>query len=162
MWGAFSFANLEFESATEKLGGKTVLTDVANIYGPTSTQVTESPLMSRRRTFRASRSTARAGNSICYDRKRWHSPICFRTSRAGSTGFNGLFGAKYVAPAVGLPGGLQDLSGNVLTNADSGLVPDLPGSIRWLPRRSARSPMQEGGVPVTFAYIADAHDNHEV
>jgi hypothetical protein len=32
--GAYSFANLEFESATAKLSGKTVLADVLNLYGP--------------------------------------------------------------------------------------------------------------------------------
>ena len=40
--GAYSFANLEFESATAKLNGKTVLADVLNTYGATSSQVMES------------------------------------------------------------------------------------------------------------------------
>jgi len=69
-----------------------------------------------------------------------------------------LFGAKFVANALGAP--LQDLDGNVDVNADSGLV----GFTGFDPTASqtlgALAAMQEAGIPVTFAYIADAHDDH--
>jgi hypothetical protein len=78
------------------------------------------------------------------------------------TGYNGLFGAKYVDPLVfpssgGVP---QDLNGNTIQDA-SGHVgfPGFDGmeatvSLSWVAH------MQEAGIPVTYAYISDAHDGH--
>jgi len=156
--GGFSFANLEFESATEKLGGKTVLADVANIYGPTSTQVME-PFNNQVADFQGVAVHCAAGNSVC-STANGGIPDLLPDEPGGYTGFNGLFGAKYVAPAVGLPGGLTDLSGNVLTNADSGLVGFTGFDPLATQALGAIAEMQEGGIPVTFAYIADAHDDH--
>jgi hypothetical protein len=69
-----------------------------------------------------------------------------------------LFGAKYVALALGGP--IKDLDGNIIVNADSGL----PGFTGFDPTASQSLgyilAMQKAGIPVTFAYIADAHDNH--
>ena len=78
----------------------------------------------------------------------------------GYNGFNGLFGAKYVDPQV-FPGGVpRDLNGNVIQDA-SGHVgfPGFDGmeatvSLSWVAH------MQEAGIPVTYAYISDAHDGH--
>ena len=76
----------------------------------------------------------------------------------GYNNFNALIGAKYVALALGSP--LKDLDGNVDVNADSGLV----GFVGFDPTASqtlgAIAQMQEAGIPVTFAYISDAHDDH--
>lgn len=76
----------------------------------------------------------------------------------GYNGFKALFGAKYLAVALGGP--IKDLDGNVITNADSGLVgftgfdPLATQSLGYV------AAMQEAGIPVTYAYIADAHDDH--
>ena len=76
----------------------------------------------------------------------------------GYTGYSALFGAKYVANALGGP--VKDLDGNVIVNADSGLVgftgfdPTASQSLGYV------ATMQEAGIPVTYAYIADAHDDH--
>src|SRR5215469_6759449 len=156
--GAYSTANIEFESATSKLAGKTVLTDVLNSYGSTSPQVMES--------FDQQVADFQGVAVHCAQ----NSPICTTTNNGipdllpdepgGYSGFNGLFGAKYVAPAVGFPGGLTDLDGNVIVNADSGLV----GFSGFDPSASQSlgviAEMQEAGIPVTFVYIADAHDDH--
>src|SRR5213078_860580 len=76
------------------------------------------------------------------------------------TGFNGLFGAKYVDPVIKPSGPMTDLDGNVIQDA-SGHVgfPGFDGmeatvSLSWVAQ------MQEAGVPVTYAYISDAHDGH--
>jgi hypothetical protein len=78
----------------------------------------------------------------------------------GYTGFNGLFGAKYVDPVIKPSGPMTDLNGNVIQDA-SGHVgfPGFDGmeatvSLSWVAQ------MQEAGVPVTYAYISDAHDGH--
>jgi hypothetical protein len=79
----------------------------------------------------------------------------------GYTGFNALFGAKYVAPQLG-SNPMTDLDGNVIQDA-TGHV-GFPGFDGMFPRNSLSyvAAMQEAGIPVTYAYISDAHDNHGV
>jgi len=76
----------------------------------------------------------------------------------GYAGYFGLFGHKSVAGAIG---SLADLNGNPIVNPLSN-TPGFPGfdgmsasvSLGYL------AAMQEHGVPVTYAYISDAHDAH--
>jgi hypothetical protein len=78
----------------------------------------------------------------------------------GYTGFNGLFGHKYVAPLISPNGPLTDLSGNVIQDAGGHVgFPGFDGMAASVSLAYVAA-MQEHGVPVTFAYISDAHDNH--
>jgi hypothetical protein len=79
----------------------------------------------------------------------------------GYSGFNGLFGAKYVAPQIGA-GPIRDLDGAVIKDATNHV--GFPGFDGMFPRNSLAyvAAMQEAGIPVTYAYISDAHDNHGV
>ncbi len=76
------------------------------------------------------------------------------------TGFNGLFGAKYVNPVIKPSGPMTDLGGNTIQDATGHVgFPGFDGmeatvSLSWVAQ------MQEAGVPVTYAYISDAHDGH--
>ena len=80
----------------------------------------------------------------------------------GYAGFRGLFGARAVNPAIthGQPV-VNDTTGHPITDAFG--QPGFPGfdgmsaavSLGYIAQ------MQEAGVPVTFAYISDAHDNHQ-
>src|SRR5437763_7936232 len=78
----------------------------------------------------------------------------------GYNGYNGLFGAKNVDPvikpgaAMTDPGGnvIQDASGHVGCPGFDGL--EAPASLSWVAQ------MQEAGIPVTYAYVSDAHDDH--
>jgi hypothetical protein len=78
----------------------------------------------------------------------------------GYAGFNGLFGAKYVDPVINPSGPMTDLNGNVIQDATGHIgFPGFDGmeatvSLSWVAQ------MQEAGVPVTYAYISDAHDGH--
>jgi hypothetical protein len=77
----------------------------------------------------------------------------------GYTGYNGLFGAKYVDPAIGFSPP-TDLDGGPIKDANNHVgFPGFDGmeatvSLSWVAH------MQEAGVPVTYAYISDAHDGH--
>lgn len=79
----------------------------------------------------------------------------------GYMGFNGLFGHKYVAPQISPNGPLTDLNGNVIKDSETGQI-GFPGFDGMSPAVSLAyvAAMQEHNVPVTYAYIADAHDAH--
>ena len=79
----------------------------------------------------------------------------------GYSGFHGLFGAKAVNPAI--TGGqpvVKDTEGKPITDPFG--QPGFPGFDGMLAKVSLGyvAQMQEAGVPVTYAYISDAHDNH--
>jgi hypothetical protein len=80
----------------------------------------------------------------------------------GYHGYQALFGHKYVAPQITSSLPLEDLFGNVIQDA-SGHV-GFPGFDGMSPAVSLSyvAQMQEHGVPVTFGYLSDAHDDHGV
>jgi hypothetical protein len=87
------------------------------------------------------------------------------TIYAGSdNGFTGLFGAKYVNPAIGGHG----TNNQCVSATDGSDITDqfgqcgFPGFDGALAKNTLGEveAMQLHGVPVTFAYISDAHDNH--
>jgi hypothetical protein len=78
----------------------------------------------------------------------------------GYSGFNGLFGAAYVNPIIKPVGPMTDLDGNVIQDATNHIgFPGFDGmeatvSLAWVAQ------MQEAGIPITYAYVSDAHDGH--
>jgi hypothetical protein len=80
----------------------------------------------------------------------------------GYFGFSGLFGAKYVNPLIKPSGPMTDLNGKVIQDATGHIgFPGFDGmeatvSLSWVAQ------MQEAGIPVTYAYISDAHDGHGI
>jgi hypothetical protein len=78
----------------------------------------------------------------------------------GYQGFKALFGAKYTDPVISPNGPVTDLNGNVI--ADSTGNPGFPGfdSMTASTTLGYVAQMQEHGIPITYAYISDAHDNH--
>jgi hypothetical protein len=83
----------------------------------------------------------------------------------GYSGFNALYGTKYVNPQIGGTGPgnvtLDDLNGQPITNPVSN-TPGFPG-FDGMPAAVSLAyvaDMQEHGIPVTYAYISDAHDAH--
>ena len=99
-----------------------------------------------------------------------NSPICAASQNArgdslpdepnGYNNFSGLFGAKYVNPVIQPNGPMKDLDGNVIQDANSHVgFPGFDGmeatvSLAWIAQ------MQEAGIPITYAYVSDAHDGH--
>jgi hypothetical protein len=78
----------------------------------------------------------------------------------GYTGYQGLFGHKYVVPQIHPGGPLTDLAGNVITDT-SGRVgfPGFDGMTASV-SLSYVAAMQEHGVPVTYVYVSDGHQQH--
>jgi hypothetical protein len=97
----------------------------------------------------------------------------------GYTGFQGLFGHRYVAPQLGAgtpnlthngyqvtntAGNLVDLNGNQINGAFLTNHPGFPGfgPINAAQTLAYMADMQESGVPVTYGYIADIHGNESI
>ena len=100
------------------------------------------------------------GETLCSDANHGR-PDLLPQEPGGYSGFNGLFGNKYVAPQIST-GPMKDLFGNVIQ--DSAGHVGFPGFDGVFPRvtLSYIAAMQEHGVPITFGYLSDAHDNHGV
>lgn len=71
----------------------------------------------------------------------------------GYAGYQALFGLKYVAPALG---GLTDYNGNAITGFNQINFDPTPAQ-----SLAVIETMLKKGIPVVYAYIADAHDNQE-
>ena len=94
------------------------------------------------------------------------------TEPAGYSGYEALFGAKYIAPAIGggadvfhngyrvtdANGDLVDLDGNTLQEPFTH-APGFPGfSPTATQTLAVLADMQEAGIPVTYGYISDLHE----
>src|SRR5262249_27438845 len=80
----------------------------------------------------------------------------------GYSGYQALFGAKYVNPAI--TGGqpcVNDINGNEIKDTFTHTC-GFPGFATMTAATTLGyvAQMQEAGIPVTFAYISDVHDNH--
>jgi hypothetical protein len=100
-------------------------------------------------------------------------PDLLPTEPGGYHGYQGLFGARYVAPVLGAGtpnlthagypvtdanGVLTDLSGAPIINSFSH-TPGFPGFSPTASQTLAYlADMQENGVPVTYGYISDIHE----
>jgi hypothetical protein len=105
---------------------------------------------------------AQGSDSICAGNANAR-PDLLPDEPGGYNGFQGLFGAKYVNPAI--TGGSQvmtKLNGEPIT--DQFGQPGFPGfdGLFATTTLSYVAQMQEAGIPVTFGYISDAHDQHGV
>ena len=79
---------------------------------------------------------------------------------SGYSNYMGLFGNKYVAPQISPSGPLTDLNGNVIQDPVGNVgFPGFDGMEATV-SLSYVANMQEHGIPVTYAYISDAHDAH--
>ena len=111
------------------------------------------------------------GAAICTNSSR---PVTdsLPTEPGGYNGYQALFGAKYIAPAIGggpnvthngyqvtdANGNLVDLNGNTLQEPFSH-TPGFPGFNPTASQSLAvLADMQEAGIPVTYGYISDTHD----
>jgi hypothetical protein len=103
-----------------------------------------------------------AGGGICNDSAH-AAPDSLPDEPGGYSGFQGLFGAKYVNPAInGGAAAVDDTNGDPITDPFG--QPGFPG-FDGMPAKVTLgyvAQMQEAGIPVTYGYISDAHDNHQL
>ncbi len=98
------------------------------------------------------------GSALCA--KGHTNPDALPDEPGGYRGYQGLFGAKYVDPVISTTGTVTSTDGTPVT--DSHGRPGFPGFDAMSAANSLGyvAAMQESGVPVTYAYISDAHDRH--
>ena len=80
----------------------------------------------------------------------------------GYAGYQALYGAKYVNPAItGGQAVVNDTAGQPITDPFG--QPGFPGFDGALAKNTLGylAQMQEAGIPITWGYISDAHDNHQ-
>ena len=145
--GAFSTANIVLERTPF---------DVAKVFGPTSPQAMESTSLATKPNQTDDFIGAAIHCAI-------GSPFCTAANQAvadslpdepgGYSGYEALFGLKYIAPALG---GLTDYNGNAITGFQAIDFDPVPAQ-----SLAVVETMLKQGIPVVFAYIADAHDNQE-
>jgi hypothetical protein len=181
-WGAVATANVELENTSH---------DIPTVFGPNSPEAAQlAALGSNQATadyvgvavhcaqgsaFCADATAVKFGQSTATPSA---SPDLLPDEPGGYTGFQGLFGHKYVAPQLGA--GTKDLTHNgyAVTNADGNLVdlngnqingaglttPGFPGfgPINASQTLAYMADMLEKGVPVVNGYIADVHGNEHI
>lgn len=140
--GAFSTANIVLERAPF---------DVQKVFGAGSPQAEETPSQQTNDFIGAALHCA------------INSPFCTQANNAvadllpdepgGYSGYQALFGLKYIAPALG---GFTDYNGNAITGFSALNFDPTPAQTLAVVEKMLKS-----GIPVVFAYIADAHDNQE-
>ncbi len=158
--GGVGTANLELENNS---------TDVTNVYGAGSPEASESATQKTTDFVGIAIHCAKTSKSLCNNNTNAKTDA-LPDEPGGYNGYQALFGAKYVDKAIaptttgncvpntekaaGAAGGadVTDAAGNCGFPGFDGMEPN--NSLGYVEQ------MQEAGVPVTYAYISDAHDAH--
>lgn len=164
--GNVSVANTVLENtSTSPAGG-----DIYTVFGPGSPEFAEATTDAKSPDAKAKAQPQAdfvgiaihcgAGGGIC-NSAGGARPDLLPDEPGGYTGFQALFGAKYVDPAItDGSAAVEDMDGNPITDPQGN--PGFPGfdSMSAANTLGYVAQMQESGIPVTYAYISDVHDNH--
>ena len=157
-FGGVGTANIELENANKFATG-----DVAQVFGNPSDQLTEATnhaALAQADFVGIAIHCSQATDSKCAGNTN-AKPDPLKDEPGGYVGFNALYGAKYVDPAI--TGGnpcVNNTAGQPITDPAGNC--GFPGFDAMLAKNTLGyvEQMQTSGVPVTYAYISDAHDNH--
>lgn len=143
--GAVSIANIELENTKG---------DITTVFGAGSPEAAEAKANPGQATsdFVGIAVHCAAGDAVCSAANGGVADL-LPDEPGGYAGYSGLFGHKFVAPVIA-PAGLTDLDGHPITG-----FPGF-GGISASQALGYVAAMQEHGIPVTFAYISDAHGDH--
>jgi hypothetical protein len=161
-WVPYTRAGCNFGGvATANVVLENIATDIPTVFGASSPQAAEvaSNPGQAFADFVGVGIHCAQGNALCSSANTGE-PDLLPQEPGGYARYMGLFGHKYVAPVINPNGPMTDLNGNVIQDS-SGHVgfPGFDGMSASV-SLSYVAAMQEHGVPVTYAYISDAHDAH--
>ncbi|HUP05789.1 MAG TPA: hypothetical protein VMU47_01475 [Caldimonas sp.] len=153
--GNVSVANTVLENNSVAPGG-----DITTVYGVPSAEASEPASLRTTDFVGIAIHCAKGAGSVCAGNAHARSdPL--PDEPGGYNGFSALFGAKYVNPTItgGQPA-VNDINGQPITDAAGN--PGFPGFDGMSAANTLGyvAQMQEAGIPVTFAYVSDVHDNH--
>src|SRR6266516_987359 len=164
-WVPYTRAGCNFGSvATANTILENTTVDVSRVFGPSSPQQQEvianpPPSTLPQADFVGIGIHCALGNSLCSSTNTGQ-PDLLPDEPGGYTGYMGLFGHKYVAPQISPSGPLTDLNGNVIQDPQGHIgFPGFDGMSAAVSLAYVAD-MQEHSVPITYAYISDAHDMH--
>jgi hypothetical protein len=161
-WVAFTRAGCNFGAvATANTILENIATDIPTVFGANSVQAQEvaSNPGQAFADFVGIGVHCAAGDPLCSSANTGE-PDVLPDEPGGYSGFNALYGNKYVAPQISPNGPMTDLNGNVIQDAQGHIgFPGFDG-MEAVVSLAYVAAMQEHGVPITYAYISDAHDNH--
>lgn len=138
-----------------------IATDIPTVFGPNSPQEQEVQSNPNQATadFVGIGIHCALNNSVCAPANT-PEPDVLPNEPGGYNGYQALYGNKYVAPVISPNGPMTDLYGNVIKSPTGNIgFPGFDG-MEAATSLSYVAAMQEHGVPVTYAYISDAHDAH--
>jgi hypothetical protein len=168
-WGATALANVVLENTATGPAG-----DMTKVFGSGSPEWLEAQASNAAPAGTAARAKAqtdfvgmavhcaKTADSIC-DGNPNARPDLLPDEPGGYDGFKGLFGAKYVNPAVtNGSAAVNKLNGQPVTDPFG--QPGFPGFDGLFATTTLGyvAQMQEAGIPVTYGYISDTHDQHGV
>jgi hypothetical protein len=167
-FGATALANVVLENTGTGPNG-----DMTKVFGAGSAESAEAQKSNGAPAGSAARNLAQtdfvgiaihcaSGGGICSGKSNAR-PDVLPDEPGGYNGFQGLFGAKYVNPAITSgAAAVNDLNGRPI--GDQFGQPGFPGFDGLFAATTLAyvAQMQEAGVPVTYGYISDAHDQHGV
>jgi hypothetical protein len=148
--GAFSTANIEFEN---------VFSDIDNVFGPNSPEANEANTNETKAVadFEGIAVHCARNSRVCGSAG---APDVLPDEPGGYSGYSALYGNVNVAPRInhGAPF-VNDIDGSPINDGNGnlgfpGFDPSAAQTLGYVAQ------MLEAGVPVVYAYIADAHDNH--
>jgi hypothetical protein len=154
--GAVSIANMELENVNGDI--KTVFANDPTVLAAALAEAS-SNFSKAVADFEGISVHCAAGSPICSAANNGE-PDVLPQEPGGYTGFSGLFGHKFVAPVISPSGPLNDIDGNAVQDSHGNLGFPGFGGISAAQTLGYVAAMQEKGIPVTYAYISDAHDNH--
>jgi hypothetical protein len=161
-WVPYTRAGCNFGSvATANTILENTSVDVSRVFGPKSPQQAEviSNPNQAFSDFVGIGVHCAQGNTLCSNANGGQ-PDLLPDEPKGYNGYMGLFGHAYVAPQISPTLPMTDLNGNVIQSPTSNIgFPGFDGMSAAV-SLSYVADMQEHGVPVTYAYISDAHDKH--
>jgi hypothetical protein len=150
--GAAGIANIDLEN---------IGNDITTVFGPGSPQAQEAQNNPNQATadFVGIAVHCAQSNALCSSANGGE-PDLLPDEPGGYSGYNALYGNVYVAPQISPNGPMTDLNGNVIQSPNGNVgFPGFDGMEATV-SLSYVAAMQEHGVPVTYAYISDAHDAH--
>jgi hypothetical protein len=161
-WVPFTRAGCNFGGvSTANVVLENIATDIPTVFGagsPEAAEVASNPTKAFA-DFVGIGVHCAAGNALCSAANNGKADR-LPDEPGGYNGYNALFGAKTVNPHISPSGPLTDLNGNVIKDPAGNVgfpgFDGMPAAVSL----SYVAAMQEHGVPVTYAYISDAHDAH--